>query len=263
MENCGISVIIGTLNEEEQIRDCLDSVKEIADEIIVVDSISTDKTVDICSKYTDKIYIRPYERYARTRNWMLQFVENEWVLSIDADERFSPELLSEMKFRLEKDKHGNINGYLFPYKYVCFGREMRYWKNKERHLRLFRKEKARWEDREVHAKLIVEGEHSVMENYILHLPYRNFANVRDKLPRYTQWDAEERFKHQKSLKWYRPFMTLFKPIYNFFRFYIINQNYKDGLAGFLICFFMSYYTAMVDVKHYRLVLSHYLKKKNF
>ena len=87
MGNGKISIIIGTLNEENQIRDCLDSVKTVADEIIVADSVSSDRTVEICREYTDKIFVRPYQKYARTRNWMLQFVSNEWVLSIDADER--------------------------------------------------------------------------------------------------------------------------------------------------------------------------------
>ena len=97
MGNGKISVIIGTLNEQNQIRACLESVKDLVEEIIVTDSVSNDKTVEICREYTDKIFIRPYQRYARTRNWMLQFATNEWVLSLDADERFSPELIQEIR----------------------------------------------------------------------------------------------------------------------------------------------------------------------
>ena len=254
MGNGKISVILGTLNEEDQIRECLDSLKDLADEIIITDSVSGDKTVDICSEYTDKIFIRPYQRYAKTRNWMLQFVNNEWVLSIDADERFTPELLKEIITRLEHNEGSDINGYWFPYKYICFGRLMKYWKKGEEHLRLFRKGKGLWEDKEVHAKLLVLGQTEKLTNYILHLPYRNFKNIKDKLSRYTQWDAEERFKFKKYFKWYNPFITVLKPLYKFFQSYVRSKGFKDGYAGFKVCFIMSFYTFLVDIKHYKLVI---------
>jgi len=254
MGNGKISVILGTLNEESQIRDCLDSVRDIADEIIITDSVSDDRTVEICREYTDKIFIKPYERYARTRNWMLQFVSNEWVLSIDADERFTPELLKEVEDRLEKNKDSDINGYWFSYRYICFGRSMDHWKRGEEHLRLFRQGKGSWEDKEVHSKLIVAGKTGKFKNYILHLPYQNLTNVKDKLSRYTLWDAEERFKHKRYFKWYNLFITVLKPLYKFLQSYVSNSGFKDGFPGFKICFFMSFYTFLVDIQHYRLVI---------
>jgi len=259
MGNGKISVILGTLNEEDQIRDCLDSVKDIADEIIITDSVSDDRTVEICREYTNKIFIRPYERYARTKNWMLQFVSNEWVLSVDADERFTPELIQEIRARLRKDRDLGINGYWFPFKYICFGQSMNYWKNGEEHLRLFQKGKGFWEDKEVHSKLMVQGKTGKFKNSISHLPYRNLENVRDKLSRYPLWDAEERFKHKKYFKWYNPFITVLKPLFKFLQSYVRNRGFKDGFPGFKICFFMSFYTFLVDIHHYTLVIKNNLQ----
>ena len=260
MGNGKISIIIGTLNEQEQIRDCLDSVKSIADEIIVADSVSSDRTVEICREYTDKIFVKPYQRYARTRNWMLQFVTNEWVLSIDADERFHPQLLDEIKTRLVKDKNSEINGYLFPYRYVCFGHILNHWKRHEEHLRLFRKDKGIWEDKEVHARLLVSGRIAKFNNHILHLPYMDFRNVKDKLLRYTLWDAEERLKYKRTFRWFNPFLTLLKPLYKFLQYNIRNKTFKDGYAGLKMTFFMSFYTFLVDVNHYRLVMHRYFHR---
>ena len=118
-----ITAIILTFNEERQIRDCLESIKWV-DEIIVVDSLSTDRTIEICREYTDRIYQREYERYARTRNWSFQFASYDWILAVDADERYTLDLAKEIRERLARDT--DINGYFMPLKYYCFGRELRY-----------------------------------------------------------------------------------------------------------------------------------------
>lgn len=254
MGNGKISIIIGTLNEQDQIRDCLDSVKAIADEIIVTDSVSSDRTVEICREYTDKIFVRPYQRYARTRNWMLQFVSNEWILSLDADERFSPELIQEIRARLERDQYSEINGYRFPFCYVCFGRTLRHWRKGEERLSLFRKDKGHWEDKEVHPQLIVSGKIDRFHNFLFHLPYRDLKDIKDKLSRYTLWDAEERFKYKKTFEWYAPVITLAKPLNKFLQYIIRDKVFLDGYAGLKLSFFMSFYTFLVDVRHYRLVL---------
>jgi glycosyltransferase involved in cell wall biosynthesis len=247
-----ISAIVLTFNEERQIRDCLDSIKWV-DEIIVVDSLSTDKTIDICREYTDKIYQRKYQRYARTRNWSFQFASYNWILAVDADERYTSDLAKEIRERLAEDT--GINGYFSPIKYYCFGRELKNWRKGEKRLRLFKKGSVRLQEREVHPQTIVTGKKGVLQNPISHYPYPNLRVFFDKFGRYTKWDAEEKLKERPVLRIFDPILTLFKPGYYFIDYYFRHSVYKDGIAGFLMSFLMSFYTFFVDINYYCLIIT--------
>ena len=246
-----ISAIVLTYNEEAQIAECLESIKWV-DEIIVVDSLSSDKTVSICKEYTDKIHQREYQRYARTRNWSLQFATHDWVLIVDADERYTPDLREEIQERLNQDI--DISAYSILFKYFCFGAELKNWRKDERHIRLFKKDSGKWQEREVHPKLIIKGKISYLKNPLSHYPYPNLRVFFDKMGRYTSWDAQERLKTKDKFLWFEPLVTIFKPIYNFISYYFLRSAYRDGVAGFLMSLFMSFYTFLVDIKYYLLVL---------
>lgn len=246
-----ITAIILTFNEERQIRDCLESIKWV-DEIIVIDSLSTDRTIDICREYTDKIYQRRYQRYARTRNWSFQFASYNWILAVDADEKYTPELTEEIEERLAENT--DINGYFMPMRYFCFGRELKNWRKYEQKLRLYKKDLVKLEEREVHPETIVKGKKAYLGNPIFHYPYPNLKVFFDKFFRYTKWDAEERLKKRTNIRVFEPMMTLLKPVYNFINYYFRQSVYKDGSAGLLMSFLMSFYSFAIDINYYLLIV---------
>ena len=148
-----ISVTVITKDEEKNISDCLASVKW-ADEIIVVDSESNDRTVDLAKQFTDRIFIRKWEGYVPQKRYALSLASNEWVLSLDADERITPELKDEILSLLP----GEVDGYKIRRKNFLLKKEITScgWE-KDFQLRLFRKDKANLSDRLVHEKFVVEG----------------------------------------------------------------------------------------------------------
>lgn len=243
-----LSVIIGVYNEGFQLRDCLDGIKDIADEIIIMDSLSTDNTIEVCKEYTDKIHSQAYLRYAKTRNQLIDLAKNEWIFSIDADERFSAELRDEIVSVL---KDGDAkSAYQIHFSHVCFGRRMKTWNKEDYHIRLFRKSKTRYEDREVHAKIIVDGDLGTLANDITHIPYRNVAAYIEKARRYTNWDADQLTKESKKKTLWGLIKLFIRPFYYFFRSLIRDKMFLDGWQGLLIAYFAAIYPSVVEFKYY-------------
>lgn len=242
-----ISAIINVYNEERQIRQCLETIKWV-DEIIVADSCSNDKTIEICKEYTDKIYRRKYQRYARTRNWLLQFASFEWILSVDADERFTARLAGEIRERTEKEK--DIDGYYIPFINFCFGKKMKYWRRGEKHPRLFKNKSGRWEEKEVHPKLIVRGKLTDLTNPILHYPYPNLKVYFEKFNRYIRWEVDEMGKHYRNLTTYDFIKSILSSPFNFYRIYISKKAFIDGWRGLFFSFFHSIYYPLYNSIYY-------------
>ncbi len=157
-----ISVTIITGNEEDNIRECLESVKW-ADEIIVVDSESSDKTVEIAKEYTDKVFIHKWEGYASQKNYALNLATNDWILSIDADERVTPDLAEEM-INSSLDQH---NGYKIRRENYFIGKKITGcgWGN-DYQVRLFKKNRTKLSNRLVHEGFIVDGSVSRASKFI-------------------------------------------------------------------------------------------------
>jgi glycosyltransferase involved in cell wall biosynthesis len=229
-----ISVIIITYNEEENIRECLEGVKW-ADEIIIVDSFSTDKTLQICKDYTDRIFQRKWEGFGFQKQFALEQTTLDWVLSIDADERVSGELEEEIlsnKNTLDKD------GYCMPFKFYWLGKQLRFGGcGKERHIRLFRREKAKFQGL-IHEKLLIDGEIGYLKNPIIHVSYKNIENYFNKFNLYSTMIANQRFKEGRKI----PFVfQIFASICDFFNRYIFKLGFLDGMPGFLWASFSSFH----------------------
>jgi glycosyltransferase involved in cell wall biosynthesis len=166
MEKVKLSICIITYNEEENIRDCLESVKW-AEEIIVVDSFSNDKTVAICQEYTNKIIQRPWPGHIEQKNFALEQAAQPWILCLDADERLSP-LATEEVIREVSQENNLYHGFFFPRHSYYLGR----WINHggwypDYKLRLAKKGKARWGGRNPHDKLILDGKSQYLKGEIL------------------------------------------------------------------------------------------------
>jgi|SRR5690554_5464753 len=239
MEN--ISVIIITKNEEKNIEACLKSV-DWADEIILVDSESEDKTVEIAGNFTDKIFIKKWEGFVPQKRYALSLTKNEWVLSIDADEQVTPELKEEI-LKINPDVY---DGYLIRRKNFLFGKEITTcgW-NKDYQMRLFRKSKTTLPDKLVHEGFIVSGGKGILNNVIIHNTYSSLHNYLKKVNNYTSLKAEEVYKSKGKVTAFTIFSHAFSA---FFRYFISLKGYKDGIHGLIISFVNSLSTMLTYVK---------------
>lgn len=221
-----ISVIIITKNEENNIEDCLKSV-EWADEIIIVDAESDDKTVEIAGKYTDRIYIRKWEGYSKQKKYALSLSRNEWVLSIDADERISTELKTE----IQKGTDENYDGFRISRKNYFLGKHITGcgWDN-DFQLRLFKKSMTEITDNLVHESFIVKSAVGQLKNRILHYSYRTLKDAITKMNNYSSLEAEQKYRNKNV----SPIDFIIHPASAFIQYFIVKKGYKDGKYGLMV-----------------------------
>ena len=240
-----ISVNVITKNEEKNISDCLKSVAW-ADEIIVVDSESTDRTVELAKQYTDKIFIRNWEGYVPQKRYALSLAANEWILSLDADERITPELKDEIINLSPSDYSGfkiRRKNFLMKKEITSCGWE------KDYQLRLFKKNKTDLNDRLVHEKFVVEGKVGTLNSPMLHYTFSSFKEYFEKINNYTSLKAQELFTKKKKVgAW-----TIFShTVSAFFAFFFIRRGFKDGVYGLIISLLHSVSTMMNYIKLWEL-----------
>ena len=224
-----LSVTVITKNEVNFIRACLDSVRW-ADEIIIVDSGSTDGTVEICREYTDKIMLTDWPGFGPQKNRALAMATSEWVLSLDADEQVSPELkqeiLSAMSF---PEDHAAFD---LPRRSSYCGRRMRHggwWPDYV--TRLFRRGSARFSDDLVHERIIVDGRIGRLREPLIHAAFENLENVLETMDRYSTIGA--RMMHDRGKKATMATAVL-HGFWSFFHTYVVRAGFLDGRAGFML-----------------------------
>jgi len=246
-EKLQLSVVIITKDEEDNIESCLKSVYGWVDEIIVVDDESKDRTVDIARNYTNKILIRKMDIEGRHRNWAYSNANNEWVLSLDADERITEELKEEIKEALTNSE---FVAYSIPLRnfigdyWVRFGG----WYPAAK-VRLFKKDKFRYEDVSVHPRVFIDGECGHLHSDIIHKGYPDFGHFLSSLNSQTTLEAEKWYTTGRRMSMPRAF---WRTIDRFFRRYIRKKGYKDGFYGFMIALFDSLYQIMSFAKYYEM-----------
>lgn len=226
----GITAVILTKNEEKRIENCLASIIWV-DEIIILDSYSTDRTLEICKKFTNNIYQRKWpDSFSNQRNYGDNLVNNKWILSIDADEVVTSELKEEIIDRLKKgDK--DIYGFNIRRKEFIFGKWIKYggWSEQYK-TRIYRKDKGKWVGK-IHEKLILDGKVENLNNYMLHYSYESIPIFIEKFNNYSSIEADSAFKEGKRFSWLKLF---FAPIERFFGRFIIHRGFLDGIHGFVI-----------------------------
>lgn len=232
-----ITAIIPTYNEEDNIRELLESVM-FADEIMVVDSFSTDKTIEIAREYTSFILQREYQNSASQKNWAIPQATYEWILLVDADERVTPELRDEVLRVLNSQTSEDVVAYWIPRTNFFMGKQVKFsgWQN-DKVIRLFRKSKCHYQDKRVHAEIIADGEVGMLKNRLLHYTFKSIDQTVNKINRYAGWKAIDYDKKTSALS---PYHFVFKPMWAFFKHFIIKQGFRDGVAGFTIAKLQSY-----------------------
>lgn len=239
-----LSVVIITLNEEDRLEDALKSCTGVADEIVVVDSYSTDKTCEIAEQYGARIFKNTFVDYGSQKNIALDYASYDWILNLDADERISDQLKNELtsfKNKTETD----VDGFLINRKTAYLGKWITHsgW-YPDRKLRLFKKSKSRWQGR-IHEALILEGKTAHMPGDILHFTYRDITDHINRLNRYSEMQARDIVDKKKKLLYLR---SLLLPPITFIRFYIWKRGVLDGLPGLVIALVSSWATAMKYLK---------------
>jgi glycosyltransferase involved in cell wall biosynthesis len=241
-----ISAVVITHNEEANIEECLASISW-ADEIVVVDAMSTDRTCEIARTFTDRVFRRPWEGYVAARRHGIEAARSEWILAIDADERVTPELRAEIETRLRDPE---FDGYLIPRKAYFLGRWIRHcgW-YPGRVLRLVRKDRVRVTEKMVHEGMRVDGRVGTLTNDILHYTYRTVEAYFDRFNRYTSLAAKE-----SQLRGKRASLAdiVLRPVSQFLKMYVIKLGMLDGLEGFILCAFSASYVFTKYVKIWRL-----------
>jgi len=239
-----LSVVVITYNEEERIRACLESVAW-ADELVVVDAGSEDKTVTLARELTDRVVVRPWPGFAAQKNFGIAQAQGVWVLSLDADETVSPALRAEIEAILAAG--GPADGYAIPRRNLFWGRWVRHgglypdWQ-----VRLFRRDRGRFAERRVHESVVVEGVLGRLGAPLEHRSYRDLADFVARAERYSTLAAEEWLARGRPV---RPLTDMVaRPLGRFLGMYVLRAGFLDGWRGFLLAVLYAYYVFIRSAK---------------
>ncbi len=230
-----VTAIILTKNEELHISGVLDSVAW-ADEILVVDSYSTDRTLEIAAQYPVRILQRTFDNHARQKNWAFTQATHRWILVVDADERVPELLAAEIKAILAGEPE-KAAYWIYRENYFM-DRQVKYsnWQG-DKVIRLFDKTQCTYTDRSVHEEIETKGAVGYLKHKLIHYTYRDLGHYLEKYIRYSWWSARDRAKRTKKVTLYH---LALKPLFRFFRQYILKLGFLDGKVGFIIASMSAY-----------------------
>ena len=233
-----LSVVIITLNEEENISRCLASVKAIADEIVVVDGFSKDKTTEICKSFGCKIITREFKGFSDQKQFAADQATNDWVFSLDADEEVTEALREEISVLFSKESIPD-SAYRTPRSLFYLGRILRFsGVGAKPVLRIFNKHKGRFDGAPVHEEILVEGSVGTLKNRMIHYSYRNLSHHLQKIDIYTTHAAKE---YRQKGKHFSKIWVVFKFPVTFVAYYLFRGGFLDGYPGFMWSFLAAFY----------------------
>ncbi|HUQ89365.1 MAG TPA: glycosyltransferase family 2 protein [Vicinamibacterales bacterium] len=224
-----VTATIITFNEAANIQAALESLSW-ADEIIVVDSESTDNTAAIALKFTSKVIIRPWPGYVAQKNFAAEQASHDWIFSLDADERVTPELAAEIKGVLARGPRAA--GYRVPRVTFHLGRWMRStdW-YPDYQLRLYDRHRAQWSGKYVHESVKADGPVEYLRSELQHFAYRDAAHHLETMERYTTLAAKQMFEEGRRAGF---FHLMVHPPAAFLRNYVLRGGFRDGKAGLIV-----------------------------
>jgi glycosyltransferase involved in cell wall biosynthesis len=242
-----VTATVITFNEAANIRAALESLSW-ADEIIVVDSESTDDTVAIARQFTDRVIVRPWPGYVAQKNFAAEQAAHDWIFSLDADERVTPELASEVAALLNGGP--KAAGYRVPRVTFHLGRWMRStdW-YPDYQLRLYDRRRARWSGRHVHESVKADGPVADLRGELQHFAYRDLAHHFQTMDRYTTLAARQMFEDGRRAGF---FDLLVHPPAAFVRNYILRGGIRDGVPGLIVSAMNARYVGLKFAKLWEL-----------
>lgn len=249
-----LSVIIIAFNEADRIGECLASVSGWADEVVLFDNGSTDGTIEIAKKYTDKVFVTDWPGYGKQKQRALENAQYEWVLSLDADEKLTPELRSEIDTALSSES--NNVAYKIPLALILYNKRLDFGLYTRDHLRLFKREGARFTDATVHESIVIQkGNVGLLRERFLHYSYRDLKHAVEKFNQNAWLWGTERFAKGKRAFW---FSAIIHAIWKFISGYIIRLGFLDGFRGLI----MAVHAAMYTFNKYAVLWTLNLQEKN-
>ncbi len=239
-----ITAIIPTGNERHNIEAVIASV-DFADEILVVDSLSTDGTFEKAQELATKVIRRDFQYAASQKNWAIPQAKYEWILLLDADERVTPELKAEI-LEILNNPNPEFVAYWIGRVNHFMGERVNYsgWRN-DKVIRLFKRDLCKYEDKFVHEEIIAEGKVGFLKNKLIHYTYVSLDNYVEKMNRYATWQAKDYDKKTGKLSLYH---FVLKPFWGFFKHYIVQSGFRDGVVGLTIGYMQGYVVFMRYVK---------------
>jgi glycosyltransferase involved in cell wall biosynthesis len=228
-----LSVVLMTRNEEGRLARCLDQVRGWADEVVVIDDESADRTVEIAQAYTPQVFVqRSQDNHDRQWNLGIEKATSEWILHIDADEIVTPALKAAIDRTLAKTN--DVNAYDLMRLNFFLGHPMRHGGWRHKHRILFRRAKARCAGQGIHVRLQVEGKVGFLNAEIEHYPFQSLAQFIDRQNHYTTVEAEALLKEQGRLPWRRVrHQMVFRPWKLFWKSFVKHAGYREGTIGFI------------------------------
>lgn len=225
-----ISVYILTFNNEDTLKGCLESVVPHADEVVVIDSGSTDETLNLCRNFKVRLYQQDWAGFRKQYQKAADLTKNKWIMFVDADE-IVPELLwKELKTALRRD-NGKFDGYVVSRLNFFLGRWIQHggWAS-DREIRAYQRDKGRWEGG-LHAKVVVNGPTKTLRAKYRHFPYRNIAGQIDTLNRYSDIAASDLSEQGRQMG---GVYAAARALFRFFKEYILKRGFLDGFPGFYV-----------------------------
>jgi glycosyltransferase involved in cell wall biosynthesis len=242
-----LSVVTMTRNVEAKLTDCLESVKW-CDDIVIVDDFSKDSTLDIARRYTDNIHQRKWDNEGIQRNFAYSKAKNEYVLSLDSDERVTPELKEDLIKLLNEGFE--YNGYNIPHRnYIgdYWIRHGGWYPNKK--LKLFKKSLFRYAEEEYHPPAIMEGERKDLNGEIIHYAYKDFSDMVRKIDHQTSFESRKWLRDKRKMSLAR---AIRKSADRFFKAFFLKQGFKDGFRGFMLALLGGFYQILSYAKYMEL-----------
>jgi glycosyltransferase involved in cell wall biosynthesis len=240
-----LSVLVICCNEEGKIERCLASV-QWADEVLVIDSGSTDRTVDLARPLAHRVLYHPWEGYSRQREWGLGQVCGDWVLMLDADEEVTPELAAEIRNTMQTPP--DADGFFISRRNFFLGRPLRssIWAP-DYQMKLFRRERARIDPIEVHEGVLVNGKTGRLTGQILHYTVSSLVEYLDRFNEYTSLEVSGRIATNGQRKTGRCYL-LMSTLAQFTKLFLSRRGFRDGIRGFILCVLSGMYKAATYAK---------------
>jgi glycosyltransferase involved in cell wall biosynthesis len=242
-----VSVYMITYNNEETVERALKSTTW-ANEIVIVDSFSNDRTVEIGRKFTDKIFQRKWPGHRDQYQYAADLTTNEWIMFVDADEEVSPELVEEIRKELSGRVEG-VDGFFVYRRTFYLGRWIRYggW-YPDGEIRIYRRNKGRWEGG-LHAKVVVNGRVQPLKKLYHHYTYRDISDQIQTIDKYSRIATEDSVQKGET---FSLFKLLFHPPFRFIKEYFFKSGFRDGLPGLIIAMSTMYYVFIKYAKLWEL-----------
>ncbi len=243
-----LSVYVIAYNDEPNMRACLESVAW-ADEVVVVDSYSTDGTARISRDYTDKVYQHAFRGFGRLRNEAVARTTHDWVFSLDTDERMTPELRAEISALLARGPEAAA--YFVPRRTYFLGRWIRHcgWYPDYRQPQLFHRARLRYRDDVVHEGFDVDGPVGYLQHHVLQYPFRDLDHYLAKMDRYSDLMAERMVRQSRR---FRAHQLVTHPCFTFMKMYVGRAGFLDGMPGLILSGLYAYYTFIKYAKFWEL-----------